>query len=879
MSIHASAPEPNGPTASDHTHIRLVRTTPEPRWTADEYSTRVESPSVLHGGEPVITYEGVFGSGAEKLAASGIAPVVARGRGYRYLDDANWRNEFKRLGLEDGRTTPHRTTSKFACNGGVMVMPWFSIEFARAHTGPLTTKPWTELQLRPTNPRGGEDGKSKMRKYEFLPGAKTPIDVHPCVPASWKESAPVIVFVEGLLKADSTLTAYLESLGLGGELDAWDDLTDEEARVRLAKVMEGIEHEDQVLIYAVAGAYNWQSNPEWDTIPKLDGREAWVALDGDIATNRQVWGAARKLVDRLQDAKRATVKIVDLSDVKDADGHRVGMDDFFALGHEWSDVLARLTDKLPKQPEPEFDLSLLNPEGAAPTGAVSEWMPSAANATALTVPHPDLCRKTVHRARTEYGLVERWEDHYGDHFKFVPFVGWRRWTGTVWAPAESADLIATMIAVVRAAAAFESAYLPPEDETGSTPRADHVAWAQSLEKHRTLSAAVKLAEAIPGIRIADEAWDADLDIVNTPRGEFNCATKEFTSHNPAHLITRITNGSGYPPNKKPGEVDALDLLLDGYDATDPHISAFIGTVAGVAITGYSPRMFCHIWGVAGSGKSSFWDACAHAFGTYAQTVSIDVLQERHNANGEGPTPILHRMRNARLVYVDEGSKKRLAENLMKTLTAGGTTTTRTLHGEAVTWRSQITLVMSGNGRLLLPDNDDGITRRFYPVRLTARPKKDDPTIKEHLMSQEGADAVLWFALENAHRWVKAGHSVEALNPPQVVLNERSTYLAELDPLAGWFDEMVDVLETPVETAESPILTDLHKSLSQWCREHNVRWTVGLKEFEQRLAEKGHHASPGRGPMRTGPGGKSRRGRFVDTLRLVSSGPRYAASDY
>src|SRR5690625_7450642 len=68
------------------------------------------------------------------------------------------------------------------------------------------------LQLRPEDdpPEG-----SNWAKYMFLAGSGTAIDAHPATPASWFADSQIpVLLTEGVVKADSVLTAMLRDAGV-----------------------------------------------------------------------------------------------------------------------------------------------------------------------------------------------------------------------------------------------------------------------------------------------------------------------------------------------------------------------------------------------------------------------------------------------------------------------------------------------------------------------------------------------------------------------------------------------------------------------------------------------------------------------------------------
>ena len=142
-------------------------------------------------------------------------------------------------------------------------------------------------------------------KYEQIPkdnGGGNVLDVHPFCQA-WIEDTDVpVIFVEGTKKADALVTAF-----------------------RRAGV--------RVVVVAIVGVWNWlhdgsQPIPDMYDIP-LEGRSVTVMFDSDVLSKWQVQLAAKRLAEHAE-GRGAEVYVTYFAD--QADGSKVGADDFFAAG-------------------------------------------------------------------------------------------------------------------------------------------------------------------------------------------------------------------------------------------------------------------------------------------------------------------------------------------------------------------------------------------------------------------------------------------------------------------------------------------------------------------------------------------------------------------
>ena len=281
-----------------------------------------------------------------KLRESVVAPLVAQARGYRTLiqgtDDV--RNTLKKYGF-DGRRNPGRHLSRLAKEASWMEIPFYRLDTIEDDEPSLGT-----MQLRPESDPD-PDSQVQWSKYMFLAGSGTVIDAHPSTPVEWLRDTDVpVMFTEGAVKADSSLTALLRDAGVPDE-KLLTALGSSDPREKLREIMLSIPDEKRVLILAIPGVSSWRQNSEWTVLRFTGGREAWICFDGDIGRNPNVWDATNGLWKHLE-KRHAEVSLIDLSGKGAAiDDPKRGVDDYLSTVGRWQDVVALKTDSLPERPE------------------------------------------------------------------------------------------------------------------------------------------------------------------------------------------------------------------------------------------------------------------------------------------------------------------------------------------------------------------------------------------------------------------------------------------------------------------------------------------------------------------------------------------------
>lgn len=295
-------------------------------------------------------------SGAEKLADSQVAPLVAQARGYSTVTDEDGAKAVaKATYTAEERKVTMRLKSMVKGGNDFMVIPWFKASNV-IRDGAAAQSSTT--QVRPAEPL--PNGKGKPAKYEMLSGHASVVDVNPGTPAEWFDKTRRFLVTEGCLKGDAALSAQLLAAGVShNELCVAAGATTEESRALLQQMMLRIPVVDRVPVLSFIGVGNWHHNPEWNSIVFRD-RDVLIAFDGDLRENRQVWGQTDKMWKFIEESKNGVPKLLDLGGPnaeKDKAvagypaGKKVGLDDYLSHVGTWGDLLKLVEDNLPAQPD------------------------------------------------------------------------------------------------------------------------------------------------------------------------------------------------------------------------------------------------------------------------------------------------------------------------------------------------------------------------------------------------------------------------------------------------------------------------------------------------------------------------------------------------
>jgi hypothetical protein len=297
-------------------------------------------------------YEGIaHGDSARKLYSSAVAPIVAAARGYKQVHDDGRSAAKKRFQLPDWSTKQGRRLRESLKDAEVLIMPWYTLENVVQGQAAHRDAEFSTIQYRPETPGVHDNGREA--KYEFVVGSNSIIGLHPSTPQDWLLTSPTVIIAEGLLKADAAVSAML----IASKNISDDDLLmspdpDFNHQAHLLALLAKIEHEYRIPVLCIGGVYNWKNNPEWNSIA-LKGKDVWIAIDGDIATNINVFRAGSQLWSYLQDKKHATTKLLSPAAIVSGDGGEMkkpGIDDYLFEVGPWERLLTQLSDRLPPSP-------------------------------------------------------------------------------------------------------------------------------------------------------------------------------------------------------------------------------------------------------------------------------------------------------------------------------------------------------------------------------------------------------------------------------------------------------------------------------------------------------------------------------------------------
>ena len=349
-------------------------------------------------------------------------------------------------------------------------------------------------------------------------------------------------------------------------------------------------------------------------------------------------------------------------------------------------------------------------------------------------------------------------------------------------------------------------------------------WAAGSEAERRIAAMISLARSEPGVAVLPQALDANLWALNCLNGTLDLRTGERRSHDPADLITKLAPVEYNPDAGYQLWTDFLETAIP-----DPKTRRYVQKISGMSLTGdASEDLIVLVHGPGGTGKGTFREAFTGALGNdYAAPADLATFTTRRR-DAQGPQPDLARLKRKRLVTISE-PKSGGAVSLLKSVTGGDATPTRTHYAETFEFVPQFTLWLMSNYRPNVPADDTGLWRRLREIPFTTVFDPPDPGVRQALSDpQIAGPAVLAWAVEGCLAWQREGLGKL---PPQVS-GATAEYRKEMDLLADWLEDCTVAVSDAWTSGAS-----LWGNYQSWCDANKVpvKERLGRKGFPVRLS--------------------------------------------
>jgi putative DNA primase/helicase len=352
--------------------------------------------------------------------------------------------------------------------------------------------------------------------------------------------------------------------------------------------------------------------------------------------------------------------------------------------------------------------------------------------------------------------------HQGELVYVAGWGRWMCWDGTRWREDDTLAVFDRCRAICRRASA----------ECGEAKERAAV----KIATAQTVAAIERLARADRRHATTVEQWDADPWLINTPAGTVDLHTGQIHQHRRDDYITKTTAvGPG-------GDCLRWLQFLDRVTGGDRELLSFLQRMIGYALTGSTrEHALFFLYGTGANGKSVFLSTISMLLADYAKTAPASSFTA--SSTEQHPTDMAG-LRGARFVTaIETEDGTRWAESKIKSLTGGDRIAARFMRCDFFEFAPEFKLVIAGNHKPGLRSVDEAIRRRLHlvPFTVTIPENERDLRLGEKLLAE--LPGILEWAIEGCIAWQKEG-----LNPPSIVRNATSDYLAAEDAIGRWLED-------------------------------------------------------------------------------------------
>ncbi len=351
-----------------------------------------------------------------------------------------------------------------------------------------------------------------------------------------------------------------------------------------------------------------------------------------------------------------------------------------------------------------------------------------------------------------------------------------------------------------------------------------MACAQRAQSVQGIEAALKLAQSDPAIATSSDEFDTDPDLLNVANGIVHLPTGLLMPHDPAQMTFRQVPA----PFDANAACPELLKFMDEVSCGDPDWVEFMQRALGYSLSGHVIEEKLFFWlGKGANGKSVLANIVRHIIGTYGVTVPPAFMMQSRRDGGSA-TPELAMLPGARMAFANEiEAGSRLSGATVKNAVSTEDMTVRPLYCSPFTFKPTHKLLIRGNHRPIVTDDDEGIWRRILliPFDLNVAPQDRDPGLEARLIAE--APGILRWMVEGFVKWRQSG-----LKVAKRVTDASLAYRRESDLLEQWLSERCER-----GSAHTTQQRHAYGSYRRWCDEQGLR-CFAKASFTRSLIERG-----------------------------------------
>ena len=422
---------------------------------------------------------------------------------------------------------------------------------------------------------------------------------------------------------------------------------------------------------------------------------------------------------------------------------------------------------------------------------------------------------------TDTGNAHRLYDKFGSSIKYsYNRKKWLYWDGKVWRIDDSGEI--KKLADEICEDIKREAFMEQDEKT----QMDLLKWASRTSSSKGKEAMIKECQHLNSIPASPDDFDVYTDYLNCQNGIVNLRNGELVPHDSYFMMSKICYSEYDTSDKKP---ELWLKFLNDVTNGNKELQEYIQKCVGYSLSG-STREQCayFLYGMGNNGKSTFLDVISDLLGGYSSNVQPETIMMKR-FGGDGANSDIARLKSARFVTSEEPTEGvRLNEGLLKQLTGGSKITCRFLYGDEFEYAPEFKIWVATNHKPVIRGTDFGIWRRIklIPFEVTIPREKVDKNLKWKLRKE--FPQILHWAVEGCIKWQKEG-----IEDPQCVLEAVKDYKKEMDLLAGFIDQCVEI---DYASDDKVMGSELFSLYSKWARRNN-EYEMSSKKFFIEITKK------------------------------------------
>jgi P4 family phage/plasmid primase-like protien len=353
-------------------------------------------------------------------------------------------------------------------------------------------------------------------------------------------------------------------------------------------------------------------------------------------------------------------------------------------------------------------------------------------------------------------------------------------------------------------------------------------YSQSVGSNGSMNSALAMLRSEPGMAPNKDLWDADPNLLATPRGTIELDGDWGTHVREARREDRLTRSTAVGLTQadwKAGLVACRFEKMLEEALPNREVRRYFQKLMGYILFGKnSKRKFIVLHGETSSGKTTILQIIAGVLGDYAADFNLSLFRA---SKDEKPRPDIVRAMGARMIFSSEASNEwELHADQIKRLTGGDTVHARNLFANEFTSRQPaFTPVLATNAVPTIIGADEAIWRRLIVFWFgnTIEAHREDPELVARIVRDEGP-AVLNWLLDGWYMY-QGGEELEDgtyIEPglddmPAEVVNATMKFRSKLTSEDQWINECTGRIEGAHETAAA-----LYATYTMWCKDNGIK---------------------------------------------------------